>query len=153
MTAAVEARRRAIIKFQFANVMARVTTETTGSPNASMQFDHIARACRLMQTIDVLRNQSEIVKTILPACDRFMRRIRFQTCQYSPAVIEPFPNFRQIALDHSRRGAHAERHTLPNRGVAAAAKRRHTGFSGDSGAGQNHDVVRFAETLSKFVRD
>src|SRR5438876_8904884 len=99
MTAAVEACRRAIIKFQFANVMARVTTETTGSPNASMQFDHIARACRLMQTIDVLRNQSEIVKTILPACERFMRWIRLQRCQHFPPIIEPFPNCGQIALD------------------------------------------------------
>src|SRR2546425_697997 len=102
MTAAVEACRHAIIKFQFANIMTRVTIATTRAPDAAMQLDNFARACRLMQTIDVLRNQSELVKTILPARDRFMRWIWLQLCQHSPTVIEPFPNFRQIALDHSR---------------------------------------------------
>src|SRR5437867_2937850 len=105
--------------------MARVTIATTSPPDAAMQLDNFTRACRLMQTINVLSNQSEIVKAILPPRDRFMRWIRFQRCQDYATVIEPCPNFRQIALDHSRRRNHAERHAFPNCRVAAAAKRRH----------------------------
>src|SRR5437763_17109348 len=81
-----------VIHAQFAQLVSRAAIKTTRPPNVPVQFDYVSRTRLLMEIVDVLRHQSEIIKPILPFCDRLMRGIRFQQRQPLATKIKPFPN-------------------------------------------------------------
>src|SRR5436309_9635584 len=103
-----------------------VARQTTSAPHTSMKLNHVTRSSSAMEAINVLGHQREPFKAILPPGNRLMRRVRFQGSQDATTIIEPFPNCRQITLEHSTGRDHIERHAFPNRGLAAATKRRHS---------------------------
>src|SRR5438445_6281961 len=96
------------------------------APHTSMKLNHVTRSGSVMEAINVLCHQGEPFKAILPPGDRLVRRVRLQGSQDATPIIKPFPNCRQIALELSTGRNHIERHAFPNRGLAAATKRRHS---------------------------
>src|SRR5688500_12118780 len=106
-------------------VVNEATNRASCSPDVAMKFDHVSRACFLMQAVNILRNEGELSKAVLPACDLFVRSVGFDGCHEVAAVIKPFPHRGQIAFDHLGRRDYVETHSLPDGGVASASKRRY----------------------------
>ena len=118
-----------------------------------MQFDHIARAGPLMQAVDILSNQRKVRKALLPVSNSGMPRIWLHTFQQVTPVIKPFPNGRQIALDHADRRNKIERYAFPNCCLASATKGWHAGFGRDTRACQDQHNARAHKSLSQFLRN
>ena len=76
VSAAVDAHRHVRVHPQFPQLMTRSAFETARSPNVPVQLNDIPRTRLLMQIVDVLRHQSEIIKSALPFGKRFVRSVR-----------------------------------------------------------------------------
>src|ERR1700741_1803735 len=103
-----------------------------------------------MQTVDILRDEGEFRKRLLPARNFVVGYIRHQTVHEVAAIIKPFPDRREISFKHFCGGYDVERNSLPARGITAATKRRHARFSGNPGACKHKDTLRFGKALPEF---
>ena len=115
---------------------------TASGINVAVQLDQILRSCIAMQAVDVLRDQGDLVEVAarLRRGDRSMGVVRSTFLQHTPPIIEPFPDKRQVLIDHSCRRQLGERHTAPGR--SRTAKRRNSGFGRDAGTGQDDKAAR-----------
>ena len=123
---------------------------TTCAPDAAVQFDYVARAGELMQSVDILRDDRQFRKAILPPRDHFVRRIWFQRSEHVPPIIKPFPNSGQVSLKHHAGRDDVDRESLPNGRVTTAPKRRHARFSRHTRTRQHQHALRLGETPAQF---
>src|SRR4026207_260246 len=103
-----------------------------------------------MQAVNILRDECEFGKALLPARNLVMGSVRGQSVHEVAAVIKPFPDRREITFEHLGRRDDVERNSLPDGYVSATAKRRHPRLRRHTGARKHKEAPRFSKAPPQF---
>ena len=93
---------------------------------------------RLMQPVDVLRDECEVGEALAPGREHSMRRVRLARGDLPAAPVVPLPHQARITRKCLRRGERLGFEALPK--TVSAAERRHAARGRDTGAGQHRDA-------------
>jgi hypothetical protein len=105
-----------------------------------VQFDHLARAGALMETVDILGDDRRAVEALLPVRDRLMPGVRPDLEKMPPPRQVEVPDVLRVASKRLRRRDLLGPTAMPE--SVSVAKRGNAALGRDPGAGGDRDPRR-----------
>jgi hypothetical protein len=118
-------------------------------PEAAVQADHIFGSGSLVESVHVLGDQYEMLRTLFKGDEGVVSRIGQRFRAGAPPLFVPLPDELRIARETRRRGQVLEAMGLPE--AAITSKGRDAAFGGHARAGEHHDTAGSPDRGSRKV--